>query len=163
MSNYRIRARRHTHPRLGGQGLSPQDFAWLLPDAEVASLVEEGSFAIIELRLRRESHLEALNEILGALQRLGYSVLESTVSEWVDASVQTALTVAIAGAGSAGATTRNPKIAIAAAAAGAIAGYLAGSQIGRMKVVYTLVPTPGGWAAAPTTEGTVPALAGVQG
>jgi hypothetical protein len=147
MSNYRIRARRHTHPRLGGTGISDAAIGWLIPDAVLVESATEAATAVVEVQLERETHLEALNEIFGALQRLGYSVIESTVSEWVDRAVETAIVAALGVGSGAHAVAKNAKATVAAGIFAAIIGHWAGKRLGRLEVVYELAPTPsGGWS-----------------
>lgn len=153
MSNYRIRARRHTHPRLGGEGISDAAIGWLIPDAVLVELATEAAEAVVEVQLERETHLEALNEIFAALQRLGYSVIESTVSDWVDRSIETAILAALGVGSGAHTVAKNAKITVAVGLLAAIVGHWAGKHLGRLEVVYELVLTPSGWSLEAAAKG----------
>lgn len=150
MSNYRVRARRHTHPRLGDERLSPQVVEWLIPDAQVFEVDDDPqqllSFTVV---MRRKRHQAAIEEIAVALQQAGYSLLDAEVDELVDRSVDAMVASALAIGGGTGVVTKNP---IASAVAAIIAAVLAReveSRIRRFEVVYRFVPSPRGWVAEP--------------
>ena len=74
----------------------------------------------LDLRLQRPSHDEALNDIFGAFQRLGWYVGEATVTEWVNAAAQGFVLVAFS-CSAAGSTTQAARITGLAALFGALA------------------------------------------
>lgn len=162
MSIYRIRARSHTHPRLGNAGLSVEEICWALPKATVVELSNsEPPFVTLELHLEPEAglpelnaHLATVNEIIGALQRLGYSTLNATVGELVDRSVEAAVGGALTTTAGTRVVTKNPLALILAALAGAIAATWVESQLRRFEVTYQLVPARSGWVLTPISAAT---------
>ena len=128
MTMYRVRARRLTYPRLGGEGISQIAIEWLISDAVLVNHEEIDSLHVdIALHLDREDPLEATNDVIGALQRLGYSVINLDVDELVGRIAETTLLSALGAGGTAHATTKNPLIALIAALGGAYVGRWAAS------------------------------------
>jgi histidinol-phosphate/aromatic aminotransferase/cobyric acid decarboxylase-like protein len=93
-----------------------------------------------------------MNEILAMMQRLGYSVADATVSEWVDRSVESMVLGALGAGGSAQAVAKNPVVTLAAAIAGAFAARWVESELRRLEVMYRLVPSSTGWVLTPVSE-----------
>src|SRR5437588_795403 len=48
--------------------------------------LEPGQY-VVEVHLQRSSHEDAVNEILIALEQLGYSWVQARVTEWVDRTI----------------------------------------------------------------------------
>jgi 5-carboxymethyl-2-hydroxymuconate isomerase len=142
MSVYEIRARRHTHPRLGSEVLSQQAVNWLLPDAIVMDIVDDGRrFVSIRLELDRGEYQAAIAEIAEALQRVGYSLLNAEVSEWVDRSVRAMLLSALAIGGGTAAASKKPLAAGVAALIAALIAREVESRMRRLEVVYRFMPS----------------------
>jgi hypothetical protein len=112
----------------------------------------------LDVQVERPSHQVALNEIFIAVQRLGFSVLNTTVTEWTDRAVETAVAGAFGGGGI-GSLTRNPDVAGVAALAGLAIGALVGSQLHKVERVYELRTTTSGWVLVPVPK---PASAGLD-
>lgn len=111
---------------------------------------------VLDLALQRTSHADALNEIAFAVQSLGYSVAQATVTEWVSSLIEGILLGAV-GCGGAGAVTKNPGFAFLAGVIGAVAGGLAGSSVQRKKVIFEVSRTYAGWRFTPVQPETAPA------
>src|ERR1700749_3638436 len=96
MSLYRIKARRHTHPRLGEEGLSAAVINWLIPDARIIELSESSASELrLALELERDDYQSAISEISVALQQAGYSLFNAEVSELVERTVGAIVTGAV--------------------------------------------------------------------
>jgi hypothetical protein len=104
---------------------------------------------LLELALNRPSHEDALNEIAVALQQLGYSWLDATITEWADNMFGGAIVGAL-GCGTVGANSDAATGALAALV-GLLIGAVVGSLINTVKVVYTVHWTGGGWRLTPAT------------
>lgn len=150
MRIYRIYARRHTHPRLGGEDLSEEAIRWLIPDAVLLERSRPDSLnVILELELKRDDHLKAINEIIVMMQRLGYSVVDATISADVEQTVAAMVTGGLGSGVGAHATVKNPVVTIIAAIIGAFVGHRVGSELKRGQVVCRLAPSPSGWVLRP--------------
>lgn len=126
--------------------LTEEALTEVLTDAAVRELSTTASgHSIIDVQLKRPTHQEALNDILFAVQQLGYLWLEGEVREWTDATVSGALLGALGGYGTAGSASENAEVVTLAAIVGALAGGFAGSQVKRVKVLYAVRWTPSGW------------------
>lgn len=80
---------------------------------------------VVDVELRRQDDAEALNEIVAALERLGFSFVEATVSEW--ASGVAARVIGAAGGFALGAgVSENLAIGLVASAVGTFIGHLVG-------------------------------------
>ena len=115
------------------------------------SATEWGQY-VVDLQLQRANHDEALNEIFLAFQQLGFSLVEATVSEWVNAAVEGAV-LGTLGCGAVGSTSQDAGIMLLAGAAGAIAGAWAGSRVKDLKVNYQVRRVyPSGWVLRPIPQ-----------
>lgn len=112
-------------------------------------LTNSSGEALVHLELRRASHEDALNEILAAVQQLGYTWLEARVFEWADKALIGAVAGALGG-GTAGSASNDGSLATVAALIGLLAGALIGSFFAREKV-YQVHRTPRGWVLTPLT------------
>jgi hypothetical protein len=120
---------------------------------------------VVDVQLERPSHEAALDEIVRALQQLGFSYVEATVSEWASNTVDGI----VAGAGSGGLLgipSKNPVVALIGALAGAVIGGLIGSEAREIVAQYQVRWTPrAGWVFTkvphqqPTTQALRPAMA----
>jgi hypothetical protein len=114
----------------------------------------------IELHRDRDSHGEALNELLFAVQELGYSFAEAEITKIADRAIEMAVGGCIGGLGL-GATTENDQIAVLSAAGGWLAGLFIGAKMEKVEVIYRAQRTPTGWhliPAAPQPAAARPAL-----
>lgn len=98
----------------------------------------------VNVELQRSSHEEALNEILVAVQQLGYSWLEASVTEWTDHAVGGFFFGSLGG-GSAGVSTGEGAVGLFLTVLGAITGAVIGSFIESVKIVYEVQWTGFGW------------------
>jgi hypothetical protein len=150
MTLYRVRARRHTHPRLGSEGISRAAIEWLISDALLARVEEIDSLHVdVALHLDREDHLEAANEVIEALQRLGYSVVNLEVDELVSHTAETAFLSALGIGGTAHAKTKNPLLALIAAIGAACVGHWVASQMEHFETTYRFTRSMSGWQLVP--------------
>ena len=106
---------------------------------------------VIDLRLQRPTHQEALNDICLAIQQLGFTIAEATVTEWVNAAAQGAFVGAF-GCGAAGAASQDPAIMFLAAAFGAVAGAVAGSFMRSINVYRVEWSDASGWVLTPVPQ-----------
>lgn len=98
----------------------------------------------LNLQLQRQTHEQALNEILVALQQLGYSWLEASVTEYVDNALG-GLLVGGGAMGTAGFSTGDSSFGLMLTVLGALVGIVVGSLIESKKVVYEVTWTGFGW------------------
>jgi len=112
----------------------------------------------LDLAMRRPTHTDALDEIAFAVQDLGYSFVQATVTEWVSSLVE-GLLIGAVGGGGAGAAAKDPGFAFLAGIAGAVAGGLVGSSVQRKKVIFEVRRTYAGWQFTPVQPQTAPGLA----
>ncbi len=133
--------------QLAGTGLSRDSLERSIAGVVVREVINErfGNH-VLDLELTRNSHEEALNEILIAAQQLGYSIVEATVSEWADQLIEQAAAGALGAGTVTGLATKNPEAAVAVGLVGMIIGGIAGAHIEKIKAVYAARPTyPSGW------------------
>jgi hypothetical protein len=96
---------------------------------------DERGHQTIDVRFRRESDPEALDEIIALLQQLGFVILKATVTEWANELVERAV-LGLLGGGAIGAATENGTAALIASAAGALIGGLTGAEAQKLKAEY---------------------------
>ncbi len=80
---------------------------------------------VVDVALRRRDDAEALGEIVAALERLGFSFVEATVSEWASGTAVKAMGAAGGFAVGAG-ISENLVVGLVASAVGALIGHLVG-------------------------------------
>jgi len=153
MNTYRLGVRPSQRLALGGRrtaALSSEQLMTQLPGTSVRELSSDDSYHwLVDLELTRDTHEQALNEIIIAVQRLGFDVVNAWVTEWADRAVEGAL-IGLAGGGTAGSASGNAELAAIIALAGNIIGGWAGSQLKRVEKVYELTPSyPSGWVLTP--------------
>jgi len=149
MSIYRVHVRRHSYPRLEDGGIAGS-INWLIPDASITTSERPDSLREhLSLQLRRDNHLQAVNEISEAVQRLGYTVLEIEVSELVSQEAGALIIGAATLGGAAHSKVRSAWLTTFAAVVGGCLGSWAATQMARHKVVYRFSPSPTGWTLAP--------------
>ena len=95
MSTYELRVMPPLFPRMlrgtGASQITADLLAEQLTDAVITELVENGYRDYsLALDLKRESHEDALNDILAVVQRLGYTEINGTITEWTTRTVETA-------------------------------------------------------------------------
>jgi hypothetical protein len=153
MSTYELRITPPQLPRtLRGRGASPITRDVLteqLTDAVISEHVENGYRDYrLRLELARESHVDALNEVLTVVQRLGYAEINGTISEWTSRTVETAVAGAFGGGGTAALTSRDVWISTIFGFAGMVLGAIVGSELRRVEKVYRVQLTASGWQFA---------------
>jgi hypothetical protein len=89
----------------------------------------------LEVSMTRPSHEDALNEIAGAIQTIGWNTATGLVTEWVTSEIEGSFLGAV-GAGAAGSTTKNAGAMLFTAAIGAIGGYFVGLDRKTIKAQY---------------------------
>lgn len=67
-----------------------------------------GTVVVVTLKRDRESHEEALNELLLAVQELGYAFAEGEIAKVADRALEIAFGLGLTGVG-VGSTTEKPK------------------------------------------------------
>jgi hypothetical protein len=114
----------------------------------------------VVLQRDRDSHEEALNELLFAAQELGYTFAEGLITKVADRAIEMALGLGVGGLG-AGSTTENGEIAAIGAALGWVVGLLVGAKMKKVEVLYRVQLTSAGWElirVAPQPAALRPAL-----
>lgn len=149
MNSYRIRVQpASTIFRLQWQAMPDEEFLIShLPGLSMNEIVDEGfGTCVLDFLLQRPDHVQVINEVLGVLQTIGYTVLDGEVSELAGAVVEGALLGALGG-GALGSTAKSGHVAAIVALIGAVAGGLVGSTMKRVEKVYQIEPAyPEGWA-----------------
>jgi len=144
--------------------LTPESLAeHLAADVVIRSLTKQsrGHLADIEIQRDRESHVEALNELLIAVQGVGYAFAEAEITKVADRALEMALGGGITGAGVVGSSSQNGEAAFLAGLAGWAVGLLIGAGMEKVEVIYEVQWTNAGWRLIPAPHtGTVvrPAL-----
>jgi hypothetical protein len=136
--------------QLGAQPFSPEVLGRSLAGATIRQLSQEewGDYTLT-LHLQRETHEQALNEILLAVQEYGYWIVAGTVNEWANAAGQAAF-AGVLGGGAIGSRASDPWVALGAIVFGGLLGAAAGSFVEDLKVVYQVRPGyPSGWVLTP--------------
>lgn len=106
----------------------------------------------LDVTLTRQDHEAALNDLFVLAQQLGYSLLNGEISKLVGLEIETAILGGL-GSGALGTTSNNGWIALLAAAAGAVGGWMVGSSLKRVETVYDVRPNPfGGWTFSPRIQ-----------
>ena len=100
--------------------------------------------SFVDLQIHRPSHEEALNEILVAVQQLGYSWLEASVTEWTDNALA-GLFVGGGACGTAGFSSGDAGLGLMLTLFGSLVGAFVGSFIESAKVVYEVQWNGYGW------------------
>jgi hypothetical protein len=142
--------------------LTPETLAGRLAgDASIRSVTEQAWGHVADIALERDSHHEALNELLIAAQELGYSFVEAEITKVADRALEMALGGGITGAGVVGSSSQNGEAAFLAGLAGWAVGLLIGAGMEKVEVIYEVQWTNAGWRLIPAPHtGTVirPAL-----
>jgi hypothetical protein len=89
----------------------------------------------IDVQLERPTEAQALNELVGLMEELGFSVIETTVIHWVDEAVDRAI-LGLLGGGVLGGATENGVVAAAGALTGAIVGWITGAEVQKLKAEF---------------------------
>jgi hypothetical protein len=98
----------------------------------------------ISLQRDRDSHEEALNELLLAVQKVGYTFAESEIAKVADRAIEMAVGFGVGGLG-AGSTTENGELAVIGAAVGWVVGLFVGANMNKVEVMYRVQWTDAGW------------------
>jgi hypothetical protein len=164
---YRIRVRPHRYfglVAIGTPPLSPQALTESFVGAFVHEFVRtDWGDHMITVQLQRPTHEEALNEILAVVEQFGYSVIETTVTEWATSAARGALYGA-GGGGALGIGSRDPVLALGSTLIGLIVGALVGSVVDQVKVIYQVHRTySSGWVLEPVAQGGAQPVPGLPG
>lgn len=138
--------RQHALTRWGAPTVTEDAVAQVVADAAIHSVTQNGfrDYSLV-LELQRSTHEEALNDILVGVQRLGYTIVNGTITEWTDRTVETAVAGALGGGGL-GLASNNLEVTVVAGLAGMIAGAIVGSQLRKVENVYRVQWVyPSGW------------------
>ncbi len=111
----------------------------------------------IDVELARDSHEQALNEILIAVEQLGYSWLKASVTEWADNALAGAI-FGCAGGGSVGASSGSGEAGLLGALLGLVVGAVIGSLIDHVKLIYELQWNGVAWTLVQVQPAPVAAL-----
>jgi hypothetical protein len=90
---------------------------------------------VVTVGLQRPSHDEALNEIVGTIEALGFDFAEALVSEWVSEAAERAIAGVLLGGG-AGSATKNGAVVFFGALVGGIFGAATGAEVRKLKAQY---------------------------
>jgi hypothetical protein len=121
--------------------------ARLAEDAVIQEFASHPSGACVVnvgLQKDRDSHEDALNELLWTVQELGYAFVEAEITKIADRALEMAIGGGIGGLG-AGSATKNGEIAVIGAFAGWVAGLLVGANMEKVEVIYRVQRTGAGW------------------
>ncbi len=130
--------------------LTPETLAGrLASDASIRSMTEQAWGHMADIALERESHQEALNELLIAAQELGYSFVEAEITKVADRALEMAFGGGITGAGVVGSSSQNGEAAFLAGMAGWAVGLLIGAGMEKVEVIYEVQWTNAGWHLIP--------------
>jgi hypothetical protein len=111
---------------------------------EIAPQPSGSHLVTIGLQRDRESHEEALNELLFAAQELGYTFAEGMITRVADRAIEMALGGGVGGFG-VGSTTENGELAALGAFAGWVVGLFVGANMKKVEVLYRVQLTSAGW------------------
>lgn len=116
----------------------------------------------LDVTLARQDHHSALNDLLSLAQQLGYSLLNGEIRKLVGSEIEAAILGGL-GTGALGTASHNTLVVLLAAAGGAVVGWIVGSSLQKIEVVYDLQLDPfGRWTftpRAPTSDQAQPAVA----
>jgi hypothetical protein len=146
---------------LGGDALDGR-----LPErAFVRSLVEQPwghRLEVVHEGARvTDEHIEVLNQILVAVQELGYSFVEGEILKVADRAIETAVLGGLGGFG-VGTASKNPDVAWLATVAGWFGGLFAGSQMEKVEVIFQVRLTSRGWVLRPVSREAAPGRRAAQ-
>jgi hypothetical protein len=126
--------------------------ARLAGDAVIRSFAAQrfgGHVANVELQRDRESHGEALNELLFAVEELGYTFAEAEITKVADRAIEMAVGGAVTGGYGAGSTTQNGETAVIGGFVGWVVGLLVGANMKKVEPLYRAQLTSQGWQFVP--------------
>lgn len=90
---------------------------------------------VVDVELRRRSDAEALDEIVLALERLGFSLIEATVSKWASLAAERVLG-GLGGFALGAEISENLAVGIATSAIGTLVGHLVGEASRQIAAEY---------------------------
>jgi hypothetical protein len=115
----------------------------------------------IGLHRDRDSHQEALNELLLAAQELGYTFVEAEITKIADRAIEMAVGLGVGGLG-AGSTTENGELAVIGAAIGWVVGLFVGANLQKVELMYRVQWTNAGWHLTGVTPQSAPSRPALQ-
>ncbi len=129
--------------------------ARLAEDAVIQEFASHPSGACVVnvgLQKDRDSHEDALNELLFAVQQVGYSFAEAEITKIADRAIEMAVGGGVSGGLGTGSATRNGEAAAIGAFVGYVIGLLVGAQMEKVEVVYRAQRTGTGWHLVPVAQ-----------
>jgi hypothetical protein len=140
--------------------LKLQPFRWsptaLTPDVLVERLADDAALRsltedlVVDIGLERESHPDALNELLLAVQSIGYTFVEGEITKVADRALEMAVGGGATGLGIVGSASQNGEAALIAGTAGWLLGLFVGANMEKVEVIYQVQQTYAGWRLVPT-------------
>jgi hypothetical protein len=121
----------------------------LASDASIRSMTEQAWGDVVDIALERESHHEALNELLIAAQELGYSFAEAEITKVADRALEMAFGGGVTGAGVVGSSSPSGEAAFVAGLMGWAVGLLVGAGMEKVEAIYEVQWTNAGWHLIP--------------
>jgi hypothetical protein len=103
----------------------------------------------VGLQKDRDSHEDALNELLWTVQELGYSFVEAEITKIADRAIEMAIGGGSIGGLGTGSATRNGETAAFGAFVGYVIGLFVGANMRKVEVIYRAQRTPTGWHLIP--------------
>jgi len=115
------------------------------------STAERGQVSL-DITFNRPDNVAALNDLLVVAQQFGYSLINGEISKLVGFEVESAILTGL-GSGALGAMSNDTWVTSLAVLTGAVAGWIVGSKIKRVEVVYEVRPNlNGGWTFTPKIQ-----------
>jgi hypothetical protein len=103
-----------------------------------------GHVVTVALQRDRDSHEDALNELLLAAQELGYSFVEVEITRIADRALEMAFGLCVGGLG-VGSTTESAELVMLGAGLGWVVGLLVGANMEKAEILYRVQWTSQGW------------------
>jgi hypothetical protein len=128
---------------------------------EFASHSSGAHLVSVALRRDRDSHEEALNELLLAAQELGYTFVEGEITRIADRAIETAFGFSVGGLG-VGSATEKGELAVMGAFVGWCVGLLVGANLEKVEVMYSAQWTGAGWHLTRVAPQAAPGRAAFQ-
>jgi hypothetical protein len=101
----------------------------------------------VGLQRDRDSHEEALNELLLAVEEVGYTFVEAEITKIADRALEMAFGGSVGGLGI-GSRTETAEGAVLGTMAGWCIGLLVGANVKKVEIMYRVQWTSAGWRFA---------------
>lgn len=116
----------------------------------------------VGLQRDRDSHEEALNELLLAAQELGYMLVEAEITKVANRAIEMAVAGLGVGGLGAGSATEKGELAVIGAFVGWCVGLFVGASMEKIEVMYAVQLTNTGWDFARVTPQAAPSRPAFQ-